>query len=57
MRILLFGATGTIGQATCQALLKAGHEVVCFARRKSGSQETVQPLAEFRVGDVMSLES
>jgi divinyl chlorophyllide a 8-vinyl-reductase len=57
MRVLLFGATGTIGQATCQALLKAGHEVVCFARRKSGSQETVQPLAEFRVGDVMSLES
>ena len=35
MRVLLFGATGTIGQATCHALLARGHEVVCFVRQPS----------------------
>jgi divinyl chlorophyllide a 8-vinyl-reductase len=32
MRICLLGATGTIGQATHQALLSRGHEVICFVR-------------------------
>lgn len=32
MRVLLLGATGTIGQATAQALLAAGHEVVALVR-------------------------
>jgi divinyl chlorophyllide a 8-vinyl-reductase len=32
-RIALFGATGTIGRATAQALVGAGHEVVAFVRR------------------------
>lgn len=31
-RILMLGATGTIGQATARALLARGHEVVCFLR-------------------------
>ena len=31
-RIALFGATGTIGRATAQALVGAGHEVVAFVR-------------------------
>lgn len=31
-RVFLLGATGTIGQATLRALLKRGHEVVCFVR-------------------------
>jgi divinyl chlorophyllide a 8-vinyl-reductase len=31
-RVLLFGATGTIGQATARALLRRGHEVVCIVR-------------------------
>ncbi|WOI56649.1 NAD(P)H-binding protein [Palleronia sp. LCG004] len=31
-RILLLGATGTIGRATCDALLARGHEVVCPVR-------------------------
>lgn len=31
-RVLLLGATGTIGQATLRALLRQGHEVVCFLR-------------------------
>ena len=35
MRVLLLGATGTIGRATAQALAARGHEVVCFVRRGS----------------------
>ncbi len=32
MRVLLLGATGTIGRATAQALARQGHELVCFVR-------------------------
>jgi divinyl chlorophyllide a 8-vinyl-reductase len=35
-RVLLLGATGTIGRATAHALQRRGHEVVCFARPRSG---------------------
>jgi divinyl chlorophyllide a 8-vinyl-reductase len=58
MRILLFGATGTIGQATCKALLQSGHEVVCFVRQSSQA-ETPSLLAgaALRFGDVQSIES
>ncbi len=38
MRVMLFGATGTIGQATAKALLKQGHEVICPVRARSGFQ-------------------
>lgn len=31
-RVMLLGATGTIGRAAAQALLDDGHEVVCFVR-------------------------
>ena len=31
-RVLLVGATGTIGRATLRALVAAGHEVVCLVR-------------------------
>ncbi len=32
----MLGATGTIGQATVRALLRRGHEVVCFVRPRAG---------------------
>ncbi len=32
-KVLLFGATGTIGRATAQAAVEAGHEVTCVVRR------------------------
>lgn len=32
LHVLLFGATGTIGQATLTALQEAGHTVTCFLR-------------------------
>jgi divinyl chlorophyllide a 8-vinyl-reductase len=53
-RVLLLGASGTIGRATLRALLDQGHEVVCFGRSQAGRDEAV-PLprgATWRVGDV-----
>ncbi|KQW42012.1 MULTISPECIES: NAD(P)H-binding protein [unclassified Roseateles] len=35
-RVLLLGATGTIGRATAKALLRRGHEVVCLVRPNAG---------------------
>ena len=34
-RIAVLGATGTIGRATVRALLRHGHEVVCFVRPRA----------------------
>jgi divinyl chlorophyllide a 8-vinyl-reductase len=34
-RVCVLGATGTVGQATVRALLRRGHEVVCFVRSHS----------------------
>jgi divinyl chlorophyllide a 8-vinyl-reductase len=36
-RVFMLGASGTIGQATVQALIGAGHEVVCFVRPRHGA--------------------
>lgn len=35
MKVLLLGATGTIGRATARALVKNGHEVVCLIRPRN----------------------
>jgi divinyl chlorophyllide a 8-vinyl-reductase len=35
-RVLLLGATGTIGRAAARALVARGHEVVCFVRPRAG---------------------
>lgn len=35
-RVLLLGATGTIGQATARALVQRGHEVVALVRPRAG---------------------
>ena len=59
-RVILLGATGTIGEATCHALLERGHEVICFIRDRSGpggtraSPEAAERLkgAEIRIVDV-----
>ena len=53
-RVLLLGASGTIGRATLGALLGQGHEVVCFGRGRLGRGEAA-PMpagATQRVGDV-----
>ena len=60
-RVLLFGGTGTIGQATVRALQRLGHTVVCVVRARSGPGgsasladcQRILPGAQLRVADVM----
>lgn len=42
-RILLLGATGTIGQAAARALVRRGHEVVCLIRTRAGGKRNRSP--------------
>jgi divinyl chlorophyllide a 8-vinyl-reductase len=35
-RVFVLGGTGTIGRATVRALVRNGHEVVCFVRPRAG---------------------
>jgi divinyl chlorophyllide a 8-vinyl-reductase len=59
-RVLLLGATGTIGQATARALVARGHEVVCFLRRRERAGDEVArrlPGTTLRFGDVTDPES
>lgn len=50
MRVLLLGATGTIGRATAAALVAAGHEVTCLLRKRR--EEPDLQGTELRFGDV-----
>ena len=50
-RILLLGATGTIGRAAARALVAGGHEVVCLVRAGPGRAEGMVDGAEVRFGD------
>jgi divinyl chlorophyllide a 8-vinyl-reductase len=59
-RVFVIGATGTIGQATAQALLRRGHAVTCLVRPRAGVGARLAPPecarllpgATIRVGDV-----
>ena len=55
-RVLVLGATGTIGQATVRALLRRGHAVVCFGRQnraaRAGSGAAVPAGMTVRHGNV-----
>ncbi|MBX9964177.1 MAG: NAD(P)H-binding protein [Burkholderiales bacterium] len=42
-RVIVLGATGTIGRATVRALVRRGHEVVCFVRPRAGVGGTLAP--------------
>jgi len=48
LRVFILGATGTIGRATVRALVRHGHEVVCFGRAGA----TAAPGVTVREGDV-----
>ncbi len=51
-RIMLLGATGTIGKATAQALVERGHGVVCLVRAGRDGHPPVLPAgAVARLGD------
>ena len=52
-RVMMLGATGTIGQATVRALVDDGHDVVCFVRAPNPTHTAPSfPGATVRVGDV-----
>jgi divinyl chlorophyllide a 8-vinyl-reductase len=51
LRVCLLGATGTIGSATLRALMRRGHEVVCFARPRPGGERTIDG-ARVRIVDL-----
>jgi len=59
-RVFVLGATGTIGRATVRALVRRGHEVVCFIRHRAGVGGAMAPAdserllagAVLRFGDV-----
>ncbi len=53
MKVFVIGASGTIGRATVRALLRCGHEVVCFLRQSSvQAGAALWPGAVVRTGDV-----
>ena len=56
LRILVAGATGTIGRAVVEALVRRGHDVVCFVRPTS-SRAALPKDCEVRTGDVLDLTS
>ena len=64
-RVFLIGATGTIGRATAQALLRRGHDVVCFVRPQAGTGGSLAAAdsgrlldgATVRIGDVTDAAS
>ena len=42
-RVLVLGATGTIGRAITRALVQSGHDVVCFVRSRARGGDTLSP--------------
>ncbi|WP_461415645.1 NAD(P)H-binding protein [Gemmatimonas sp.] len=52
----MVGATGTIGRATVRALVRHGHEVMCFVRARSGAPPVI-PGVTVRTGDITSAAS
>jgi divinyl chlorophyllide a 8-vinyl-reductase len=50
-RVCVLGATGTIGRATVAALMRRGHEVVCFVRPRSAVRPAALAGAAVKVVD------
>ncbi len=42
-RVLVLGATGAIGRVTARALVRRGHDVVCFVRPRAGVRGALAP--------------
>ena len=55
LRVMLLGATGTIGAATAHALARSGHEVVCLVRPREGTDafQSSQQIQAQLVGTVV----
>ncbi|MFS0738090.1 NAD(P)H-binding protein [Sphingomonas sp. 1P06PA] len=56
-RVLLLGATGTIGRATAAALVAAGHDTVCLVRQRSAEVPGLPARCAVQVADLTDVGS
>lgn len=56
-QVLVLGATGTIGEAVCQALLSAGHQVSCIVRTSNDRHPAWFSQVNVKIADVTSTVS
>lgn len=57
MKLIIYGATGTIGRQLVQQALNAGHQVTAFARSKAKLQDVQHPNFKVFEGDVLNPQS
>ena len=57
MRIIIFGATGTMGRQLVLQALMQGHDVTAFVRDRNKLSDINHPRLQLAVGDVLDIDS